>query len=198
MEEQDPPMASHTEIQNIDIDEEGDILVACGSKELRVSSKILTLRSPVFKAMLKPGFREGNTARSQEHPLPLSLPDDNENALLVLFQVLHFGSARGSHPDIDLQLEITLLCHKYDCTTSIKNESRLWLFPKKNSHREIEDPDPLWKMVCITFLLDLDEEFQITATKLITKLSRADIDSLEMTHTLFQRLKGMILTLSHQ
>jgi len=44
------------------IDESGDILIQTSSKELLISSKILALASPVFKAMLNSKFLEGITA----------------------------------------------------------------------------------------------------------------------------------------
>ena len=74
------------------IDDDGDVLVQTSSKELLVSSKILALASPVFKAMFSSKFLEGSTIRSVQNPLKLPLPYDNPDALAVLFHTLHFSS----------------------------------------------------------------------------------------------------------
>ena len=89
------------------IDDDGDVLVQTSSKELLVSSKILALASPVFKAMFNSKFREGSTVRSVQNPLQLPLPDDEPDALAVLFHALHFSSKRTSLKlGADLQLHV--------------------------------------------------------------------------------------------
>lgn len=169
----------------INIDGEGDVIVLCGPERMRVSSKILTLRSPVFKAMLKPGFREGNTIRSQQYPLELSLPDDDGLLLLILFQFLHLGFS-SQCPDTDLQVKIAQLCHKYDCTVSIRPQSARWLSP-------YADLSTLQKKFNIALLVDLNVEFPEITAALIKNSSAADIDSLEILLPEPQCLKGMLL-----
>lgn len=72
------------------IDREGDVWISCGQQRLLVSSKILSVVSPAFNAMLKPGFREGNFERSPDTPLNLSLADDDAEALRTLLLIVHF------------------------------------------------------------------------------------------------------------
>lgn len=107
------------------LDEDGDVLIKSGFKEFLVSSKILTLASPVFKAMFRSGFIEGTTVRSAEHPLELPLSDDNPDALTVLLHILHFSPSRKClKSDVDLQLELAQLSKKYDCIASISAEGK--------------------------------------------------------------------------
>jgi hypothetical protein len=156
------------------IDEDGDVLVQADSKELLVSSKILILASPVFKAMLKSKFRKGRTTRSTQHPLKLPLPDDNPDALTVLFHILHFSPKRKRlEPDVDLQLELAQLADKYDCMASIHAESEQWL----HSLTEVDhEPSVLWKLSTIAFLISHTEEFATFTAKLALTLSAAELD----------------------
>ncbi|KXH54095.1 hypothetical protein CSAL01_08114 [Colletotrichum salicis] len=62
------------------------------NKEVRVSSKVLMLNSPVFKAMLGGKFKESaELAKSTGLSLPysLDLPDDDAEAMSILSQILH-------------------------------------------------------------------------------------------------------------
>jgi len=43
----------------VNLDHSGDIILKVGDKSLLVSSKILTIASPVFRAMFGPHFQEG-------------------------------------------------------------------------------------------------------------------------------------------
>ncbi|KAK6376222.1 hypothetical protein LTS17_007473 [Exophiala oligosperma] len=56
---------------------------------MRVSSKILILSSPVFKAMLTGPFREGQLILSNDDPPILDLPEDDPQAMELMFRILH-------------------------------------------------------------------------------------------------------------
>ena len=61
-----------------DIAPRGDlILVVNGQVQLRVNSDVLTLCSPVFKALLESNFAEGQTQGSAAKPKEVSLPEDD-------------------------------------------------------------------------------------------------------------------------
>jgi BTB/POZ domain len=156
------------------IDEDGDVLIQSGSKELLVSSKILSLASPVFKAMFNSRFREGSTARSAQNPLKLPLAEDDLEALAVLFHTLHFSTKWKSRKlGLDLQLEIAQLCDKYHCTTSIDVLSEKWL----RSVTGIDhDALSLLKASTIAFLMGNAEQFASFTGKLALTLTADDVD----------------------
>ncbi|KAI9681152.1 MAG: hypothetical protein M1817_002434 [Caeruleum heppii] len=187
---------SQTSDQPLDreiIDEAGDLLVQTSSKEFLVSSKILTLASPIFKAMFGSGFLEGNLDRSAQHPLELPLSDDSPDAWAVLFHILHFSSKRKFlMPDVDLHLEIAQLSDKYDCMASVQAESKQWLRSRSGTDYE---SSILWKLTTITFLLDHTEEFANFTAKLASTLSAAELDDATLATVLPGSLKGTLQVL---
>ena len=170
------------------IDEDGDILVQTSSKELLISSKILTLASPVFKAMFNSKFLEGSTIRSVQNPLELPLPDDDPDALSVLFHTLHFSSKRKFLKlGADLHLDVAQLSDKYECTTSISGESGRWLRSLSESDHE---SSILWKSSTIAFLMGHMDEFSNFTAKLVLKSTAAELDHTAPNSALPETLKG--------
>jgi len=78
----------------INIDPNGDTIleVSCpnGKTCLHVSSKVLTLASPVFAKMFNSRFKEGLGNCSTSGKLPIPLPDDNAEAFIVLCNAIHY------------------------------------------------------------------------------------------------------------
>lgn len=114
--------------ERIIIDNRGDVLVEAGSKRILVSSKILSMASSVFDAMLNSRFAEGVATRSAADPLNLPVPEDDPEALEVLLHVLYF-SCKRTYPelDIDTQLNVARLTDKYDCCTTVHGDGGRWL-----------------------------------------------------------------------
>ena len=100
------------------IDQDGDVLVITGRKELLIASKILATASSVFRAMftLRINFLEGRTTRSPQCPYELPLPDDDPDTLESLFNILHFSNKHEVKPEADLVLNVLEVADKYDCT----------------------------------------------------------------------------------
>jgi hypothetical protein len=86
-------------VHSPDADPVGDLNLKLGSGEgteyIRVSSKVLTLSSSVFAAMLSPRFSEGRALAtlSTGSTTTISLPDDDVEAILWLCEALHFKKA---------------------------------------------------------------------------------------------------------
>lgn len=177
------------------VNEDGDILVQTSSQELLVSSKILTLASPVFKTMFNSKFLEGSAIRSVQNPLELPLPDDDPDALAVLFHTLHFSSKRKFLKlGADLQLDVAQLSDKYDCATSIYGESGRWL-------RSLSESDHssliLWKSSTIDFLMGHIDEFSNLTAKLVLKVTAAELDHTASNSASSRDLQRYVLSSFH-
>lgn len=69
-----------TEIERVDVVEDGDLILLIGSKiKLRVHSLLLKMNSSVFRTMLGPNWLEGQSLAkiSEDAPGKLDLPDDD-------------------------------------------------------------------------------------------------------------------------
>ena len=170
------------------IDEEGDLLVKSGASGFLVFSKILTLASPVFKAMLKPGFKEGNQVRSVDNLLELLLPDDDPEALRVLFRGLHFLSKPDHFDfDMDLQFRLSQLTDKYDCAAPFVGDMVLLLRSHIRFERGVE---ALGKLALTAFFFNCDEEFRLLTANLVVFASIRNLENLVLPINCF---KGMAL-----
>lgn len=168
---------------------QGDVLIISGDKEMLVSSHVLSLASSVFNRMLEPGFLEGNVDRSQEHPLELSLPDDDPEALTLLFHIIHFSPRRKyDHPHVDLMLQLVQLADKYDCARPVQDASERWL---RAHARTEQDLDVLVILIAIAFFIESEEEFQLNTAALVTKSSAGAMEQILQGTKMPQSLKGM-------
>ena len=89
--------------QDCIVDSDGDVLLDCGGTptyQIQVSSKVLSLASKVFAAMLGPNFQEGQplqvetTDLKRKRPIEIKLLDDHWEAMLTLCRVLHYRSIK--------------------------------------------------------------------------------------------------------
>ncbi|KAI7474409.1 hypothetical protein KC351_g10639 [Hortaea werneckii] len=129
--------AQQPERRNVDDAADGDIILALPQNlYIRASSPVLSLVSPVFKAMLGPRFKEGNMPRSSDQPIEISLPKDDGIAMKHLCLLLHGRTGDSySHGDRTFPTQIralAILADKYDCVEAIALQaeamlSRFWM-----------------------------------------------------------------------
>ena len=94
------------------IDSEGDVILICHEAELQVSSKVLGLASPVFKALLSSNFAEGHPTSSKS--IRIRLYDDDLESMRLMCAILHhkYASANGiGHERLD---RLAVVTDKYD------------------------------------------------------------------------------------
>lgn len=73
------------------IDEEGDVyLVVEEAVKLRVSTKMLSMASTVFRAMFSRTYAEGRKGFSASRPKTIELPEDDAMAMLTICNLIHF------------------------------------------------------------------------------------------------------------
>ena len=110
------------EVKRIDIDSQGDIVMLLEGTELKVSSKVLAGASPVFKALISPGFREGNALQAEaEEPVSIEFPEDDAYAITSICQILHKKEADVEISNADQLENIALMSDKYDCWKSLSH-----------------------------------------------------------------------------
>ena len=91
------------------IDPAGDVIFSFPQNDveneprLLVSSKVLSLASPVFAALFRPHFREGTELLTSDAPIVMPLKDDAFDTFTILCRALH-------HPQLEIEMDIGLLC----------------------------------------------------------------------------------------
>ncbi|KAL6246950.1 hypothetical protein RBB50_006257 [Rhinocladiella similis] len=131
---------------------------------IRVASKILTLCSPVFKAMLNGSFREAQLALSRETPPILDLPEDSPATMELLLRILHHDpTVRRERDDVDI-CALALACDKYSCTAAI----RLWFQAFVSDKKDNCDNHEFVQLIGASYLLDDAFSFLMT-TQMVTE-----------------------------
>jgi len=115
---------------NIILDDAGDLTLVAGepgslngTTRILVSRKVLSIASPVWKAMLTGHFREKDA-------LELPLPDDDLSALMIVLHIAHlrFNRLPDSMTLSDL-LQLAKLCDKYDTVSVLRPFLQKWVDP---------------------------------------------------------------------
>lgn len=120
-----PAMAS---AQIIEADPMGDVilLLGNGSVGVRASSRVLSLASPVFAAMLGNRWLGGKSLSTME-PATVPLPEDHIGAITRLCRVLHYQCDLKEPIDFNTFENLALLCHKYDFGRAILPWTNFWI-----------------------------------------------------------------------
>jgi len=156
------------------IDEKGDVLLQIRTKGFLVSSKVLSLASIYFERMFKSEFREGLAPRSPEHPLSLDASDDDPEGLAVLLHTIHFSKKRVfAGLDIRQQLQVAILCDKYDVTRAMYSDSFRWLQTVGLKDESVND---LWAAIATAYLMKHEAEFAKRASRLVQVLPSGLLD----------------------
>lgn len=121
-----------------DADPAGDLVLSIGPEEvkIRVSSKILSLASPVLAAMFSPRFAEGHALASQQGLANISLPEDDPEAIAWILNAVHFKNQVGSSVSLPFLEKLAIACDKYHMSVALAPCSEVWLSRFKGSRSE--------------------------------------------------------------
>ena len=114
----------------ISVDPHGDVLLLiAGEKQriLQVSSKVMSLASPVWRTMLDPRgpFREANPDDGA-----ISFLEDDPEALLILLLAAHLKYQEiPEELTYELLWSVCITCDKYDCIEIVRPWLLRWLAP---------------------------------------------------------------------
>lgn len=105
-------------------EEDGDVLIEIENYKLLVSREKLCSVSVVFAAMLNGGFREGLKITLGDRQIhQILLPEDDIDLVLLLCKLLYKRLDLVEWaPNGTVLLDLTVLCEKYQCVTSLKAE----------------------------------------------------------------------------
>lgn len=114
-------------IEEIQLDPDGDLVLAMGNVRLLVSSKVLQLSCPFFKIMLQTNrFAEGVEQPNSAHPPIKELHEDHPEILQLMCQVLHYQPVRPVKSIEDLD-KFAIVCCFYGCTSALSFHVQAWM-----------------------------------------------------------------------
>jgi len=152
----------------VEFDPDGDVCLelSCPGERvhLLVSSKVLTLASPVFAKMFNSQFREGLSNRAASRGPPIPLPDDDGPAFVVFCAAIH-------HQTDEVPKEVTLaclenigiICDKYSCTKALAPWSEMWL-KMETEHLTVKDIN---RSLFAAYVLDSPDAFSRISWQMI-------------------------------
>lgn len=144
----------------IEIDPNGDTILELsglnGKISLLVSSKVLTLASPVFSRMFNSRFKESSSKSSTSEIATIPLPDDNAEIFLILCNSVHHRVDEVPRKlDLDCLQNLAITCDKYDCTNTLTPWISMWFHAWSGSHTEKD----LTKLLFAAYVLDIPDAF---------------------------------------
>lgn len=151
-------------------DPNGDVILLVGRENpqsIRASSKILSLASPVFAAMLGPNFLEGSKLSSIQ-PYQLHLPEDDAEAIIWLCLILHYRRDIDDRVSFELLEKLALICDKYDCSSALSSWSKEWLHTANIVLRFPPDQANYERLLYISYLFRAHESFWISSKIFLT------------------------------
>ncbi|KFY21379.1 hypothetical protein V493_07453 [Pseudogymnoascus sp. VKM F-4281 (FW-2241)] len=138
-------------------------------RELVVSSKVLSLASPVFKAMFCGNFKESielavkktSLEPTSLEPYGISLPEDDADATTILCRVLHYKIDEIPEKPTTICLEkLAFLSDKYQCVNALMYSGSLWLRNWLRVHETKKmSMDDLCRLLIFAYVIDLPYEF---------------------------------------
>lgn len=98
------------------IDPDGDIVLVVNKAEkqrrFRVSTKVMSLASPVWRVMLDPS---GSFQEAKRENGEVAFPEDDPNVLGILLHIIHLRpQSLPKTLDVDALMGLAILCQKYD------------------------------------------------------------------------------------
>ena len=120
--------------------------------KMRVSSKHLSVASPVFKALFHQGFQEGKTLE-RTGCLEVKLDDDDPNALLILLRLCHCKFKDVPRKlEVNALKEVARLLDKYFLHDSIPElYVEEWCAALALDHELSEETMTVWACICSVF-----------------------------------------------
>jgi hypothetical protein len=151
------------------MDPDGDVVINCSGVCFLVSSKAVSLASPVFRAMFTSKFKEGVALRapsSSDGRANIELPSDNADAFRVFAYYAHHNvEALPSTISPDILLALAIFLDKYACAALLMHTCEAWSEQCLKGASE----KGLWQLLQAAYVLGWESRFVQVSRSLIQK-----------------------------
>ncbi len=120
------------------IDADGDLVMRLKRGKIKVSRKVLTLSSPVFRAMFggECRFKEATDKEfERDGTQAVSFEDDDFQTMAMIARIMHLqGDNVPDKLPFKQLYEVAILCDKYDLKRCLGYWPKIWATPYLNSY----------------------------------------------------------------
>jgi len=182
--EEDPPSDSapnsldgDAPVENVDT--WGDVILQTRTKAFRVSSKLLSMASPVFEQMFsKDAIKDQKLKRHHYELRTFSLLEDDPEALSLICRLLHYcRDVIQASSDLDLLVKFVKLSEKYECIPVVRAQGIQWLRYRWKLLTEITkypDGNDLRRALLVSHYLNDHELLQVITASIVGGLKMTD------------------------
>ena len=155
-------------VKTYEVDPKGDLYLEHKDARLLVSSKALSLASPVFSTMLNSRFREGMANHQGIDKPTISLTNDDEESMRIICGVIHHNFDMVPNKiTVYCLLDLAKLGDKYDCMAALRGYVTMCLYGidfVEGVRREEVDG-----YLLVAYLFDILEAFNLASIALIIR-----------------------------
>lgn len=160
---------------SLDIDPDGDVYLCSDEFKLLVSSKVLSVASPVFKKLFGPNFFEASQV-SETKPGSVTLAADDTAAMVALCQILHHQSRKvTARPSFAFLGKAAIVADKYDCFPAMTQWGENYCSHMLQIHSDGIDAG---RLLLPTVLFDDPVGFRAVTKSMVYSLQRTEYDRL--------------------
>jgi len=144
----------------------------------QVSSKILSLASPVFGAMLGPRYAEGRALsdNTTSATVIIRFPEDNSEALLWLCEALHFQKDVNEEIAFTLLKDLAITCDKYGMSRALSSWSEAWMQKSWKGSIEAGGEDEHEQILWISYAFGHHGAFRKSSRDIVRHYSEAQME----------------------
>lgn len=171
VDEMTPPSKKRRTDDIVVVDHRGDLVIHFQENSVQVSSRVLSLASPVFESMFNGDFKESlkNSSSSQDKH-EISLPEDDFESFIIWSRVIHFRSnIIEGPPTSSTLLTLACLCEKYQSMDTMALHLREWIdqYPKDMKHTK-ENLVNLANLLLASYICDFALLFKSISKDILT------------------------------
>jgi hypothetical protein len=145
------------------IDEDGDMIITISHSSYLVSSKAISLASPVFRAKFKKHNQQESAFNCS--PRKFRLPEEDRGAFIIFYNIAHHRTeALPKIVDIAGLYEIALFIQKYRCASAMAERCSGWIQHASKG----APPEDLWDLLLLAYLLDSQKYVSRIARMLVS------------------------------
>ncbi|PLB53427.1 hypothetical protein P170DRAFT_424167 [Aspergillus steynii IBT 23096] len=164
------------------LDPNGDVILVVGIESLEklgkflVSSKALSLASPVFKKLFSKSCLEGSKLEETKC-FEVPLPEDDPEVMEIILRAMHFLDPivdEDVYLDSGLLADITIHANKYDCVKPLSSWVSKWLNkPRLRSSEEMKALD-YGHMILASYVFREEDSFAFFSSQAIRSMIPKD------------------------